>query len=340
MRRAIALSLLARLAASQSLTEAIAGQDGLSGLETALGLVPELVETLNGLTNITILAPNTQALAGIDLGNVADIPNILTYHVVSGLFRSTDFSETPVFAATLLTDSSATNVTGGQVVKIEVEDDGVVEINDDADVVTPDIEFTGGIIHIIDEVLEIPGSVVDALTQAGLSSLADAATTAGLVDALSNTADLTIFAPTNEAFDAISDVTANLTTEQLADVLRYHVIAGTVGYSSGLSTTQLETLQGSNVNITVSDDDITVNNAQVTTADVLVANGVVHVIDAVLIPATDGGNGDNGDNGDNGGTASPTPTPTTVSNAPSSMPSRLVTLAAGLMTFAMVITRL
>lgn len=349
MHRAIALSLLARLAASQSLLEVIAGQESLSALATVLEGFPELVETLGAATDITILAPNNEALAEADLSDLENIPNVLSYHVVQGTFRSTDFSETPVFAATLLQDSSVTNVTGGQVVKIEVEDDDV-EINDDADVVTADIEFDGGIIHIIDDVLEIPPPVTDVLTSAGLSSLAEAATAADLVGALSTTPDLTIFAPTNEAFAAIADVAANLTTEELTAVLQYHVIAGTVAYSPGLETGSIETLQGSSVNITVSDDGIMVNDFSVTTADVLIANGVVHVINGVLIPPADGtdGDGDGDDNGDDtdgddtdgdaDGTPA-TPTPTTVDQA-TGLSSKFAVIGAGLLTLGMFVARL
>lgn len=341
MRNAIIFSLLARLAASQSITEVIAATPELAALGTVLELVPDLVETLSGLTDITVLAPNSEALqavldeAGTNPDIITQVPNILRYHVVGGgAFRSTDFSDTPTFAATLLDDPDVTGVTGGQVVKIVAEGGGVMA--NTANVVTADVEFDGGIVHIIDEVLTIPPSIPDAAAAAGLTALAEAATAAGVLEDLTAATDVTLFAPNNEAFEAVADVTADLTPEELANILNYHVVVGTVGYSTTLETTSIETAQGSSVNITVSDSGVMVNDANVVLADVLVANGVVHVIDGVLIPPTDGGNGGDPDPTETETTTGPASPTATVNNAPSGMPSKIVTFTAGLLTFAMV----
>lgn len=105
----------------------------------------------------------------------------------------------------------------------------------------------------------------------------------GLTEAVTTTPDLTIFAPNNAAFQAISSTLANLTTEQVAAVLQYHVINGTVAYSSTLSNgTVVPTLGGDNITITIVDGDVYVNRARVVTADILLANGVLHVLDSVL----------------------------------------------------------
>lgn len=95
--------------------------------------------------------------------------------------------------------------------------------------------------------------------------------------------DVTIFAPSNDAFKAVSSTTSNLTTQQLSGILEYHIINGTVGYSSllttGLANERFSTLAGGHVNVLVEDNKVFVNSAQVTITDIIVSNGVVHVID-------------------------------------------------------------
>jgi Fasciclin domain len=119
---------------------------------------------------------------------------------------------------------------------------------------------------------------------ANLTAVAGALTMAKLVEAVDTTPDVTIFVPSNEAFQAIGSALGNVSMEDLTSILTYHVVEGTIGYSSMLSNTSLETLNGENVTITVSNGTVYVNSAMVIQADVLVANGVVHVIDNVLNP--------------------------------------------------------
>lgn len=152
-------------------------------------------------------------------------------------------------------------------------------------VTTADVTFSGGVVHIIDTVLTIPANDSATALAANLTALAGALTTANLVSTVDSASDVTIFAPSNEAFAAIQNLAANLTTEQLSSILTYHVVQGTVGYSSSLTSgAQLTTLQNGQVTITINDGDIFVNSAEVEVADVLVSNGVVHVIDNVLNP--------------------------------------------------------
>jgi Fasciclin domain len=115
--------------------------------------------------------------------------------------------------------------------------------------------------------------------------VAGALTEAMLVDVVDTTPDVTIFAPSNAAFQAIGSALGNISKEDLTSVLTYHVINGTVGYSSSLTNTTLKTVNGADVTITVVNGTVYVNSAKVIIPDVLVANGVVHVIDNVLNPA-------------------------------------------------------
>lgn len=288
---------LAGVVSGQSLTDLIGQNQDLSQLGTLLGQYPDLAQTLGGLSNITVLAPNNAALSAllndssVTAAVAADpglVPAILTYHVLNGTYRSTDITDTPAFPKTLLTNSTYTNVTGGQVVKAETEDDSVVFTSGllrQSRVATADVTFTGGIVHIIDSVLTIPANDSATALAANLTALAGALTTADLVSTVDTAQDVTIFAPSNEAFAAIQNLAANLSTEQLSSVLTYHVVQGTVGYSSSLTSgLQLTTLNNGQVTVTIDDGDVFVNSAEVEVADVLVSNGVVHVIDNVLNP--------------------------------------------------------
>lgn len=123
------------------------------------------------------------------------------------------------------------------------------------------------------------------MSAANLTSLRGALNATDLVDTVNDTPNITIFAPTNEAIQNVGSALSNLTTEQISDILTYHVVTGDIGYSSNLENgTTLTTANGEELTITVGDGGIFVNNARVVTSDVLIANGVVHVIDEVLNP--------------------------------------------------------
>merc|ERR1712118_415708 len=141
-----------------------------------------------------------------------------------------------------------------------------------------------GVVHIIDEVLMIPGNLTSTAQNANLTAFLGAAQNASVASTLLGAEDLTIFAPSNAAFQDIGTLTGNLTMNQLANILSYHVIEGTVAYSSDLSNTSLTTLQGDDVQITIANGSVMVNNATVTNANILFAGGVIHVVDQVLNP--------------------------------------------------------
>jgi uncharacterized surface protein with fasciclin (FAS1) repeats len=142
-----------------------------------------------------------------------------------------------------------------------------------------DIEFDGGVIHIINSVLQIPQSATKTAVEGGLSALVGAVTEADLGSTLDSMEDITLFAPNNDAFASIASVVGDLSADDLAGILQYHVIQGTVAYSSGLEGGKVETASGEEVNISIDDGDVFVNGAKVVIPDILIANGVVHVID-------------------------------------------------------------
>jgi transforming growth factor-beta-induced protein len=143
--------------------------------------------------------------------------------------------------------------------------------------------FNGGVIHVIDSVLTVPPPPSTAVMSSNLTSLMTGLKMAGLTAPVDSLKDVTIFAPANSAFKAVNAQVSTLTVSQLSTVLQYHVISGTVGYSSllttGLANESFPTLAGQTLNIRSEGGKVFVNSAQVTMTDVLVSNGVVHVLD-------------------------------------------------------------
>ncbi|KAF3051086.1 hypothetical protein E8E11_011189 [Didymella keratinophila] len=281
-----------------SLTQALNSSASLSSLAGVLALpgLGELVQGLSSAQNVTILAPSNEAFAAIGnetvqalASNTGLLTALLQYHVLNGTYLSSAITNQSAFVPTLLTNELFTNVTGGQVVEAVTTGDNVTFFSgllSNSTVSTADVNFTGGVIHVIDRFLVLPTNVSESLTTANLTGLRGALNATDLLDAVDTTPDVTIFAPTTEAFRDIGSALQNASVEDIANILTYHVVNGTVGYSSGLENgTVLTALNGDNLTITIGEEGrIFVNSARVTIADILVANGVVHVIDEVLNP--------------------------------------------------------
>ena len=247
----------------------------------------ELVDTLSGVGPFTVFAPTDQAFtdAGIDLADFntdeanQTLVDILTYHVVSGEVLSS-----------ALTDGMSVETLNGDNITIGVGDN--VTVND-ATVTLPDVVSSNGVIHVIDKVLlppvDGPGDIPTIASSTGVHDvLVDAIIQAGLLDSLSDVGPYTIFAPTDQAFtDAgidLADFTGDDGIAALGNVLAYHVTMGTV-MSGDLSDGQLVTmLNQQQVRVGVTPGGVIVNDASVTQADVVASNGVIHVIDKVLLP--------------------------------------------------------
>ena len=130
-------------------------------------------------------------------------------------------------------------------------------------------------------------NIVQVAQNAGtFNTLIAAATAAGLTDTLAS-AELTIFAPTDDAFAKLPEGTVESLLEdpeKLSEILQYHVVAGTVTAANAMTLTSATTLQGGTVSIDTSSGNVMINDATVTTADVMASNGVIHIIDTVLLP--------------------------------------------------------
>jgi len=156
-------------------------------------------------------------------------------------------------------------------------------------VIITDIETSNGVIHVIDAVVqpETRDIVEVASEDDRFTTLVTAVQAAGLVDALKGDGPLTVFAPTNDAFDALPDGALDSLlsdTQALSDVLLYHVVDGKVMSTEVVELTEAETLLGEKLSIEVMDGSVMVNEAQVILTDIETSNGVIHVIDSVLLP--------------------------------------------------------
>jgi len=260
----------------------VAVADGrFTTLAAALGAA-DLVETLQGDGPFTVFAPTDDAFAMLPEGTVeallADIPaltEILLYHVVSG----------EVLAADVVGLSSAETVAGIPV-KISVDGDKVM-ING-AQVIITDVMADNGVIHVIDSVLLPPGDIVEvAVADGRFTTLATALTEAGLVETLQGEGPFTVFAPTDDAFAKLPEGTIEALLADipaLTDILLYHVAAGEYMASDVIEMPVIQTAQGGSLIVQLMDGKVMINGAEVIITDVFASNGVIHVIDSVVLP--------------------------------------------------------
>jgi transforming growth factor-beta-induced protein len=265
----------------------IAVEDGRFNTLVAAVQAAGLVDALKGEGPLTVFAPTDEAFAALPEGTVeallADIPaltNILLYHVAEGKAMASDVVE-----------MSNAMTLQGQYADIAVED-GKVMI-DNAQVIITDIEAANGVIHVIDAVI-LPESrdIVDIAVEDGrFTTLVAAVEAAGLVDTLKSEGPFTVFAPTDEAFAALPDGTVEgllADIPALTNVLLYHVVPGKVLAADvvGLDGQSARTaLEGQSIAVKLDMSNVYLNeNTKVVITDIETSNGVIHVIDAVLLP--------------------------------------------------------
>jgi len=247
----------------------------------------DLATTLSNAGTYTVFAPTNAAftalftklgVSGLDQLSADALRPILLYHVLGSKAVSSGLTSGYV--------STLSPAVGGRFVSLKVDVMSGVKLNSSAMVTKADIAASNGVIHVIDQVL-LPPTVVDlAVANSDFSTLVSALSGAGLVSALSSaTGTFTVFAPTNAAFAQLASV-----PEDLKPILLYHVLGSTVysnavttGYAKTLSTYMthpmdmyFNTSSGVKIN----------NTASVVLADVVGTNGVIHVIDKVLLPPT------------------------------------------------------
>jgi transforming growth factor-beta-induced protein len=253
-----------------------------------------LAETLSGKGPFTVFAPTNEAFAKLPKGTVETLLKpenkdklvaILTYHVVGGAVESD--------AAMKLTEAKSVE---GSMIPLKVSD-GALYVGG-AKVVKADLQCANGVIHVIDTVIMPPASgeakkpadiVATAASIEDFSTLVAAVKAAGLVETLQGEGPFTVFAPTNEAFAKLPKGTVETllkpeNKKKLVEILTYHVVPGKVMAADVVGLKEAKTVQGGKLAVKASSDGVMINGAKVLKTDVACANGVVHVIDSVLLP--------------------------------------------------------
>lgn len=289
---AFATALAVPSTSAQSIYEIAKSNEAFTTLVAAVDAAG-LDAALSGPGNFTVFAPPNDAFAKLDPTAVTKLlepawihhlTDVLTYHVLPVPVYSTD-----------LTDGLTGTTLNGEDIIVNLDPP---RINDASNLILDlvDIQADNGVIHAVDAVLlptSVTSSIVDlASANPTFSTLVELVVAADLVEALSGTGPMTVFAPTNDAFAALPAGTVDSlkkaeNKDQLVSILTYHVV-GANAVSSDLTDGPVTTLQGGTVDIQTS-PSVTVNGANVITADILANNGVIHVIDAVLLPEADGG---------------------------------------------------
>ena len=292
------------LPALSTITEFAESNSDLSNLAAALSAADgNLLSLLNG-GNYTVLAPNNWAFE-VWLGNngytsIDEVPtdilkNVLLNHVISGTVRSSDLAAT----GSGYTSTNATNTDGDFLSMYFSTNNGVV-FNGVTTVLNPDIAASNGVVHVVDLLIELPTVVTFATTNPGFETLVTALTRDDLsedfVSILSTTtepAPFTVFAPTNEAFSSLFselsiDSLNDIDTATLESTLGTHVVAEANVRFEDLSNGMLITTIGDDLTISVGNGpqlvDLNNRTANIIAVDIQAYNGVIHVIDNVMLP--------------------------------------------------------
>ncbi|WP_022835984.1 fasciclin domain-containing protein [Salisaeta longa] len=226
-------------------------------------------------TTYTVFAPNNAAFASVAvdplLANNNLLTKVLTYHVVEGTVTSDELSD----------GQTIETLQGAQLI-VSIEN-GTVRING-ATVVTPDVEADNGVVHIIDGVLQRHLTITERATiTPQVQVLVQAIAAAGLGDDLNGDGPFTVFAPIDDAVNALTVDALLDNTNLLGSILQYHVAAGETT-SGELSDGQtITTLQGDELTIAIDGETVRVNGATVVAVDIPSSNGVIHLIDRVLL---------------------------------------------------------
>ncbi len=281
----------------------------------------DLVETLSSPGPFTVFAPTDDAFAALPAGlvdalllpeNKATLAKILTYHVVSGEVMAADVTDGDVATVegqtVALSTADGVTVNGANVIIADVPASNGVIHAIDAVLLPPDVDAAALLAPAEEEAAEAPveteapvvtdamaeemesfGSIVDvAVLNGSFETLVAAVTAADLAETLSGEGPFTVFAPTDDAFAALPEglVAALLLPENkdtLVKILTYHVVSGEV-FAADITDGDVATVEGQTVALSTA-DGVTVNGATVLIADVPADNGVIHAIDAVLVPS-------------------------------------------------------
>merc|ERR1712242_589384 len=297
MKKAALPAVATRTAPVGDLVDVAVGAGAFTTLVKIVGDLG-LVETSKGVEAATIFAPSDEAFAKLPAGTLESLTPeqakaIIARHVVAGA---------TVKAADVATGDVETF--GGEIVGLVKTAEGGVQVTykgQTVNVVTADVGASNGVIHVIDNVIvgapepapakaAAVGDLVDVAVGAGsFTTLVKLVGDLGLVETLKGVEAATVFAPSDEAFAKLPAGTLeSLTTEQATAIVARHVVAGATVYAADVTTGAVETFGGENIDLIKGEDGgvqvaYNGNAVNVVTADVKASNGVIHVIDAVIL---------------------------------------------------------
>lgn len=250
----------------------------------AEAVTPEVGTTLSSEGQFTVFAPTSEALASAELpSGESELTSVLLYHTIGA-----------AFSGALVTDSRTLTTENGALVSVREVDTGfgLFDSQTTANIVYTDRAASNGVVHVIDAVLSPPGTLVEVAVSNGFSTLATLVNEAGLAGTLSNgDTSYTVFAPTNDAFGRLPEG-ADL-GGALGNVLLYHVAAGVLDAAAvaeaienqGSITTAAST-SDKELKPSFAGDDVVLDGlTRITAVDIPAANGVIHVVDSVMLPA-------------------------------------------------------
>lgn len=282
---------------NNSIADIASGNSNFSVLADALGRA-NLASTLDQSGSFTVFAPTNDAfqsfLSAKGFSSLNDVPvdvlrQILLNHVVSGTNLSGSLQTGYVKTLALGSASTTNNLS----MFVNVTNSGV-RLNGVASVTTADIRASNGVIHVVDAVIDLPTIVTHATANPNFSTLVGALTSTGQPDFVgilsgNTNAPFTVFAPSNDAFARFENqnpgTLASLTPAQLTAVLTYHVVTGANVLSTGIPSGPITTFETGTFTVngtTITDEAGRQTN--IVAVDVQAANGVIHVLDNVILP--------------------------------------------------------
>lgn len=281
------------VAQAQDLTKLISNNPNLTKFNDLLRSYADITSPFASLNHISVLAPSNDAfdkIANSNLGpafaaNDTDtIRSVIEYHILNGTLQSDTLTSAPSFLPSYLTNVTYSNVTGGSVVQAVRQAGNVIVLvsglGSRSTLMTKDLSFTGGTVQVIDTFLTPPQNFMNTTKQFNLTSAGGAVSKANLNITLNEARDVTVFVPNNEAFQRVGSGLKDLSVQELTNILGYHYVNGTVRYSTSLTNnTVLTSSTGKKLTVFSGGNSLYVNNAKVLQQDILLSNGVMHVID-------------------------------------------------------------
>jgi transforming growth factor-beta-induced protein len=283
-----------------TITAVAAADSKYSTLVTAL-TAAGLADTLKGTGKFTVFAPTNAAFAKLPAGaldnllkpeNKDALAKLLKYHVLAGETKAAKVLTLNGQKVTTLQGEDITVNVAGTAVSLTDAKGGT------SNVTKTDIAASNGVIHEIDTVLMPKGTIVDvAAGNPDFSTLVAAVKAAGLVETLNGKGPFTVFAPTNAAFAklpaaTLTDLLKPENKAKLVKILTYHVlpIEATAATVLTLNGKTVKTVQGGEITVNIAGSAVSLTDAKggksnVTKTDVATSNGVIHIIDTVLMPA-------------------------------------------------------